>query len=333
LPVSPAERFEPGSRPTLAQERLQIVLVEAYVRSGSTLLGRVLGEIPGFIHLGELGNIWLHGVKENDLCGCGVHFYECAFWIEVGNEAFGGWHRVDTERVLDLDRLSKQRFFPLVLASYLWPWTARRVQEYSDYLSILYLAIRKVSGCPVIVDSKKSPTYALIVRKLAGVDLKMVHLVRDPRGVAYSMTKRVRRPEATTQAEFLRRLPPAVTALTWAANNMVFQLMSRLGTTTFARYESMVATPRPELARLLRELDLKVPEEDFGFIDTGEVNLSREHTVSGNPMRFNDGAVTLKIDDEWRTGLSRKSRFWVALITWPLLLRYGYAKRLPQPAS
>src|SRR3712207_8630396 len=46
-----------------------------------------------------------------------------------------------------------------------------------------------VSGKPVIVDSSKSPARALALGMVPGIDLYVVHLVRDGRGVATSLRK------------------------------------------------------------------------------------------------------------------------------------------------
>ncbi len=51
------------------------------------------------------------------------------------------------------------------------------------------------------------------------------------------------------------------------------------------------------------------------------------HAVAGNPMRFRQGDIELRLDDEWRSRMPRRDRAVTAAITWPLRLAYGYGGR------
>ena len=52
--------------------------------------------------------------------------------------------------------------------------------------------------------------------------------------------------------------------------------------------------------------------------------MTEGHTLAGNPTRFGGSDVTIRPDDEWRTGLSTRDRRTVNALTWPLRRRYGY---------
>ncbi len=52
-----------------------------------------------------------------------------------------------------------------------------------------------------------------------------------------------------------------------------------------------------------------------------------DHTVSGNPVRFEAGPIEIRPDLEWRTALPTGKRRLVTALTWPLLRRYGYFRR------
>lgn len=43
-------------------------------------------------------------------------------------------------------------------------------------------------------------------------------------------------------------------------------------------------------------------------------------------MRFHTGTLRLAIDDAWRTELDAHSRRVVGAVTWPGLIRFGYAR-------
>ena len=67
----------------------------------------------------------------------------------------------------------------------------------------------------------------------------------------------------------------------------------------------------------------------LGDLGAGErtIDLRPTHSISGNPDRLRTGPVEIRLDDEWRTGMSRADHRFVTALTWPLLLRYGYLGR------
>ena len=64
----------------------KVLYIGGYSRSGSTLLDRMVGQIPAHRSTGELGYITTHSLQENRLCGCGARFLDCPFWTRVGQE-------------------------------------------------------------------------------------------------------------------------------------------------------------------------------------------------------------------------------------------------------
>jgi hypothetical protein len=60
-------------------------------RSGSTIIERLLGQLPGVCSVGEVVHLWRRGIGDAERCGCGEPFPGCPFWSKVGLAAFGGW--------------------------------------------------------------------------------------------------------------------------------------------------------------------------------------------------------------------------------------------------
>jgi hypothetical protein len=63
------------------------------------------------------------------------------------------------------------------------------------------------------------------------------------------------------------------------------------------------------------------------IVDTSkqrEIALGVSRVFSGNLDRFQGGAVKIKSDEEWKSGLSAVRQTAVAALTWPGLLRYAY---------
>ncbi|MBT8240919.1 MAG: sulfotransferase, partial [Acidimicrobiia bacterium] len=57
-----------------------VLFIGGLGRSGSTLIERLLNEYPDVFAIGESVHIWERGLRDNELCGCGVPFDRCVFW-------------------------------------------------------------------------------------------------------------------------------------------------------------------------------------------------------------------------------------------------------------
>jgi hypothetical protein len=97
------------------------------------------------------------------------------------------------------------------------------------------------------------------------------------------------------------------------------------------RYEALLSNPREGLERILAHAGEPVTPDALAFLGSDAVgdfaNLGVDHTVAGNPMRFHQGRLDLRLDQAWTTKLPARDRKVVTAITWPLQLRYGYSKR------
>jgi Sulfotransferase family len=310
----------------------RVIYLGGLGRSGSTLVERLLAGLPGVCSVGEIVHMWQRGVVQDERCGCGEPFSGCAFWRGVGDAAFGGWARVDTERVAALRAaVDRTRHIPLLAAPALPPAIRRDLAEYLGYYTRVYSAVAEVSGCPVIVDSSKHASLAFCLRWHPGLDLRVVHMVRDSRAVAFSWARQVSRPDAATPS-YMARYSPTAAAGHWNAQNGAFQLLASEGVPTLrVRYEDVAAAPAATLARIAEFAGVAASGDDFGFLGaedgTSWASLGVAHTASGNPMRFTIGRVPIRRDDRWRTAMPPSHRRTVTALTLPLLARYGYPRR------
>ena len=298
-------------------------------RSGSTLLERILGEMPGFCALGEVVHLWERGLEGNERCGCGEPFGDCPFWRQVGRRAFGGWNDLDVTRIRALQRsVDRNRYIPAMWAPRLFSSYRHRLEEYAAVLGRLYRAAAECSGAAVIVDSTKHASTAFLLRRVPGVQLRVVHLVRDSRAVAYSWSKTVAKPETTQGEGYMARLGAGRVAMRWLGYNLLFHALALAGVPSlFMRYEDLVSTPRDQVARALALVGRRPGPMLDRTLDGGAAELSASHTVAGNPMRFERGRVAVRKDEEWRARLAAGPRRGVVALTWPLQLRYGYLRR------
>jgi hypothetical protein len=315
------------------RQRLRVLYIGGWGRSGSTLLERMLGQIPGIVATGEVREIWQRGLKEDRACGCGRRFLECDFWTAVGQAAFGGWDRLDLDRVLHL-RFSLDR--PWSYPELGWALKAtqphERVTEYQGYLRKLYQAISDVSGAAAIVDSSKIPTHGLLLSGIPTIDLRVLHLVRDSRGVAFSWAKQVEKKVQGQDPYYLPRYGAFGSAARWVVYNlMASRLRRHADAYAFLRYEDLIRTPERRLMDIQRLTGLDADPASLSFLHEGWAELHVDHTVDGNPVRWAQGPITLRTDDEWQRRMSRSDRTLVTLVTAPLLSMYRYPLR-PQNA-
>lgn len=320
-PVAGASMASSGDAPMPA-----VIYIAGAGRSGSTLLERSLGGIPGFVNVGELIDLFRRVALRDERCGCGQPFSECAFWTAVGKRAFGGWESSHIAAVNELQgRVARQRIVPRLLAMRLAGQRFRaEVRGYGEDYASLYRAIAAESGASYVVDASKWPVQALALSR-AGLDVRVIHLVRDVRGVAHSMSKRgVARPHVNDAAHMLHRAP-AGSAARWVLCQSQADLLPHCGMpVTRVRYEDFVRQPRRAVETALSRLGVTVASPQLGHIGDGHVTLGASHGLSGNPSRFREGEVNLQPDDAWRERMARRDRLVVMAIGLPQMLRYRW---------
>jgi glycosyltransferase involved in cell wall biosynthesis len=309
----------------------RVVYIAGSSRSGSTLLERVLGGIPGFVNVGELIDLFRWDIPRGERCGCGQPFASCPFWASVGKRAFDDWEPelLATARQLR-KRVARQRHLPRLIAT---PLAGRRfranVTAYGACYERLYQVIAAEADAAWIVDASKWPVQALALSR-AGIDVRVIHLVRDVRGVAYSLSKQgVARPHSLDKAEVMWSKRPMAAAARWLIYHCQVELLPWCGVpVTRVRYEDFVHEPRRAVEMALAGVGLPPPPSDIAHIGKHTVTLGSSHGISGNPSRFRHGEIMLRTDDTWREKLPLRDRIGVTAIGLPLLVRYGWRPRL-----
>jgi hypothetical protein len=82
-----------------------------------------------------------------------------------------------------------------------------------------------------------------------------------------------------------------------------------------------VQNPEAVLASVIDSIDFRGQNGP----NTADLTIHKKiHSVSGNPMRFNNGPLHIRLDDEWSIGMDKSRKALVTLITLPFLIRYKY---------
>jgi hypothetical protein len=320
------------SLPNDYQEAPKILYVGGVGRSGSTLVGRVLGEGSRSICIGETRYLWSRGIRHNVECGCGRPFLSCDFWSEVGEHAFGGWDQVDAERLIELDAATNRlRALPLFWLPSLRQEFTTLIDEYASYLARVYIALAHVSRAEIIVETSKEPNFAWLLTRIPENQVYLVHLVRDGRAVAYSWTRTQRMPSPIGDQEYMPCFNPRHVAARWLFSNAAFHALGHRTPSVLINYEDFVVNPAPAL-RKISDLTGEEFELDDTKLSGRTVRLGEHHIFSGNPMRTDTGWLEMRLDDEWQHALSRTHLLEVTTMTWPLLCLYGYRLK-PEPTA
>jgi hypothetical protein len=313
-----------GDRPELA---VRVLHIGGWAYCGSTLLANVVAaSSKDLFAAGELRLIWRR-LTDGGPCGCGAPVVACPVWSEVIRLAFGGPARVDAERLAALDRR--------LLRNWRAPWYVvgrpggigrrRAFDEYSDVLTVLYGAVRTVTGCAVIVDTSKPPLYGLLLTALPTLDVTSVQLVRDPRGYLLSRHRRslAGKPADSGPGSLL-------TLAIWDVNHVAFELAGRThrrGRHRVVRYEDFAREPLRTTRAVLQVA--RLPGEAGAWQAANRIVLPPNHMVAGNQRRLESGTVEIVPDEAWRTELPSGLRALGVAATWPLLARHGYLGRRP----
>lgn len=316
-----------GDRPPAADEPLRVLYIAGIGRSGSTLLNRTLGATPGFFAGGELMHFFGRGVSENELCACGSPFRECDVWGEVigvlGETATPG-------RAAEIDPFRHtitegKHLLTMLLSPWKPPSLRGPLEDYRRTVVEIYRAVQRVTGCRVLVDSSKNLSYARLLQGIPELRIFLVHLVRDPRGVTYSMSKTVRRPGVPWSEEYLSRRGPLRGSMLWMlANTAAESLRLRSDGYVRVRYTDFVESPATTLRRVLRMTGESEDAGRLAHLDGRTLRLGVQHILSGNPVRGLIGEIPLREDLEWRGEMRPARRRLVTALTLPLLHRYGY---------
>jgi hypothetical protein len=286
---------------TPAAPKLDIVYICSHGRSGSTLVGSVLGLVDGYCYVGEVRDVWTDGLAENHACGCGRPFRACPFWTEVFTRAFGGF---ETPEVKEAARLFRDMYRPpatFELFRLVFSPGARGsdIAKYTALLAKLYRAIAEVSGCGTIVDSSKALRYGALVMRTPGLRTRWVNVIRDPRGIVHSRTRRARFRDGSdkpSEAEGGGGYRVFRIMAKWVTRNGLCRRIMREQGGVRVIYEEFVRDQRPLLTAIAGPQQSEKVET---MLASGIPDTIVQHQVAGNWVR----GLKISPKESWRTEL------------------------------
>ena len=252
-----------------------VALIAGAAHGGTTIPNLMLGQHPAIFATGKLRD-FPHGdlFSEGNVCSCGEPAASCPFWREVRTR-FAAWEdKSDQEKIPALFRL-----------------------------------ISELSGRPFIGDVTHNTGYAELLCGIRDIDLYLIHVVRDGRGVVHSGIRRDYR------AGLLDRYGPRhirkVIKLSrrWSEQiNQLTRLERLLGTRAVRiSYEDLCNEPRTTLKPLgeCLGLDFDAIGEALG---NGQPFQQIPHLLRGNIKLRTSNNIVLRQDKAYLTDMRRLDR-------------------------
>jgi hypothetical protein len=165
--------------------------------------------------------------------------------------------------------------------------------------------LSEVTNRPWIVDASKSWQALYLMQRSALFDLRVVHLVRDARGVVHSYDKKY----GDLRHGLAKWVKSSVAALGLASRFENRWLR--------VRYEDLARDPEQTLTTICALLDLEFEPAMLRF---------RQHPwfgIGGNRMSRR-GDETIRLDERWRREMSWGRQLLVNVVGGPLNRYYGY---------
>lgn len=244
-------------------QKPKVVLVAGSAHGGTTIANTILGQHREILATGKLRG-FPHGTvfSEENICSCGEKAGDCPFWSQVRS------------RFQTYQELPEQERIPH-----------------------LFEIISKISGRPFVGDVAHSVDYARTLLKNQGIDLYLVHLVRNGPGVVWSRIRKDLRIGRLQPGGLERRLRVVSVSRRWSWHRRQFARMEkRLGDKAVRiSYEDLCRSPRDTLRPVARCLGL-----DFDAIGerlgAGEPFEPLPHLLRGNAVLRTKKDVVLRYD-------------------------------------
>jgi hypothetical protein len=320
----------------------KIAYILAASHSGSTLLAMLLGAHPeictvGELKLNKLGNI------DDYRCSCGKPITKCNFWVEISSKMRkkGIPFRLDAAGT-NIGHIKNRYIYNLIkplhrgvileairdAALFLSPVWHHHLREVQKRNSALITTLQEVSGAKVIIDSSKIGVRLKYLLRNTDLDVFVIRLVRDGRGVALTYMDPSNFADASDPAlrnggrgNSINSEYPSIAqaAYEWRRNNEEAEFsVKRLDKSRLirVRYEQLCQDPDQTLNKICEFLNVSKYDTKQGF-------RSIQQHVVGNGMRLN-ASSEIQLDERWKTTLTKENLRIFNSIAGEINRKYGY---------
>ena len=303
---------------------LRYVCIPGSPFTGSTLLGMLLNEHPECASIGAAVGLPRRPDLATYLCSCGSRFRECEFWTDIAVRTAtlghpvnvfetGFWNthlRLSRRPMLNALLVRSLGWNPLNDARDAVVWRAPAARHailqmgWSSWS--LASAVLARSAKSVFVDTSRDHQRPKYLAKHPKLDVRVVHLFRDPRGNSASIMKHTGCDAATAAKQWrhynveARRVRRYLPAHSWLS----------------LRYEDLCADPAAVFDRIADLLGVNRASIEVG-------GQAGERHIIGNKMRLK-GVREIREDRSWQTRLDSADLDTIAAIAGPTSRELGY---------
>lgn len=321
----------------------RLVYILAASHSGSTLLAMLLGAHPDVCTVGEL-KLSNMGDIERYRCGCGEPIKLCRFWQDVYYSMRQKGFEFDLNsagtNIFKSDNLMIKRLLkPLHRGPFLEAirdaalalhpeWHKHRKMTEKNN-SALVSTICEISGAKIVVDSSKVGLRLKYLLKDPELDIRVLRLIRDGRGVTLTYVDPLSFADAKDPS---RRaggfggnrdnecLSVADAANEWKrCNEEAEAVLATMDSSKYmeVRYDKLCSDPKTTLENICRFLEIDPLKVVLDF-------RSKKQHVVGNGMRL-DATSEITCDERWREHLTREQLEQFNRVAGKMNRKYGYA--------
>ncbi len=288
--------------------------------SGSTLLAMLLGSHPQATTIGDTAGT-SYRKDPGYRCSCGHKAQECPFWLHVIDQmAYRGFNLDVTDFGTRFEYTENRLVDRVLHAEHRGPiletirdsvlrlsngWR-RQFRTIAERNVALVETVTKATNSQILIDSSKLPRRLKFLLRIPELEVKVIHLVRDGRGVAHTYVR-----DNGWSVE--------KSAIEWQRGIMATEkLLARLDRSKWrqVRYEDLCLDPQGELEKLCVFLNLDPSRVNMDFRSAGL-------HVFGNKMRLSSEQA-ICLDDKWRTAFTDSQVSRIEHLVGKQLTRYGY---------
>lgn len=276
--------------------------------SGSTLLDMLLNAHSEITGLGELVALRRYIILEKE----GLSEDRPGDWQEVKTNVLSMplWQKLrqcyQARRGIAFTSLAEACSYPNFRVL-IHKWNAADMKRYTFPWHILFACVYEALGAKIITDTSKFPHRLYILKRSGLFKVKVIHLIRDGRGVINSFYRKY----GSFWLGLQRWMYPSLESL------YVRRLFTNEDWMTL-RYEELATNPEEQLVKICSFLDLEFEGKMLSFRSTPYIG------IGGNRMREQQTEEQIVLDKRWLRELSSKHRLAFALIAGWLNKFYGY---------